>query len=133
MDNKLAKLSSTCGAHMLENHRHSQIYLQFLNLLHTVRGLPGFTDLDPLEERLLNLLATVWHADKKITVLTAMSICTDVSTTTIHRRLKSLRAKGLIVLVNDEIDTRIKYVTPTNMAFQYFAQLGQCIEQTKTS
>jgi len=113
--------------------RHSQNYLQFLNLLKTARTLPGFIDLDPLEERLLNLLATVWHVDQKITVLKAMSICTDVSTTTIHRRLKSLRAKGVIVLVNDEIDTRIKYVTPTKIAFQHFAQIGQCMEEAKSS
>ena len=118
---------------MPDNRLQTQIYLRFLNLLKTARTLPGFVDLDPLEERLLNLFATVWHADQKITVLKAMVICTDVSTTTIHRRLKSLRAKGVIVLVNDEIDTRIKYVTPTKIAFQHFAQLGQCMEEAKSS
>jgi len=118
---------------MSEVHRHSQIYLHFLDLLTTARGLPGFADLDPLEERLLNSLAIVWHADEKITVLKAMSICNDVSSTTAHRRLKSLRVKGVIVLVNDEVDNRIKYVIPTDVAFQYFAKIGQCIEKAKAS
>ena len=114
---------------MPADSRHSKNYLQFLNLLKTARSLPGFIDLDPLEERLLNLLAMAWHAEEKVTVLKAMGICTGASSTTIHRRLKSLRAKGVIVLVNDELDTRIKYVTPTKIAFQYFAQIGQCMEK----
>lgn len=118
---------------MQENCHHSQIYLQFLSRLHTLRDVPGFVDLNPLEERLLNLLATYWYADKKITVMRAMSICPDASETTNHRRLKSMRMKGVIALVNDEIDTRIKYVTPTSIAFKYFAQLGQCMEEARAS
>ena len=118
---------------MPKDSHHSQNYLQFLNLLKTARTRPGFVDLNPLEERLLNLLAMVWHADEKITVLKAVSICTDESSTTAHRRLKSLRAKGVIVLITDDIDTRIKYVTPTKTAFQHFAQLGQCMEEAKAS
>jgi len=113
----------------LNSNRQSQKYLRFLALLKTARTSPGFVDLDTLEERLLNLLATVWHADEKITVLKAMSICSDVSSTTIYRRLKLLRAKGLIVLVNDEVDNRIKYVTPTQKAFQHFVQIGQLMEE----
>jgi len=116
---------------MLENTNYSKSYLQFLTLLKTARGLPGFADLDPREERLLNLLATVWHANEQITVLQAMGICADMSSTTAHRRLKSLRVKGVINLVNDEIDARIKYVMPTNRAFQYFAQNGRCMEEAK--
>ncbi len=115
------------------DRHHSQIYLQFLSRLQRLRDMPGFVDLNLLEERLLNLLATFWHAEEKITVLRAMSICPDASSTTIHRRLKSLRVKGVIVLINDETDTRIKYVTPTSIAFKYFAQLGQCMEEAKAS
>jgi hypothetical protein len=80
-------------------------------------------------KRLLSLLATVWHVDEKITALKAMSICNKVSSTTIQGRLKSLHVKGVIVLVNVEIDTRIKYVTPMKIAFQYFAQIGHCMEE----
>lgn len=115
------------------NSQHSEIYLRFLKLVQAVRSLPEFPVLDPVEERLLNLFATVWHNDRKITVLQAMSLSDDVSSTTAHRRLKSLRKKGVIALVSDDTDNRIKYVMPTAMATQYFAQLGQCLGQAQTA
>jgi len=86
-----------------------------------------------VEERLLNLFAAVWHSGKQITVLQAMGMSTDVSSTTAHRRLKSLRKKGVITLVPDEADNRIKYVQPTGVAHQYFSQLGKCLDQARAS
>ena len=113
--------------------KYSQTYLKFLDLVKAIRLLPGFPDLDPVEERLLNLFATVWHANNKITVLQAMGMSTDVSATTAHRRLKSLRKKGVITLIPDAVDNRIKYVMPTSMANQYFAQLGQCLDEAQAA
>jgi DNA-binding MarR family transcriptional regulator len=113
--------------------QHSQTYLRFLNLVKAVRQLPDFPKLDPVEERLLHLFATVWHAEQKITVLQAMAIYGDVSSTTAHRRLKSLRKKGVIALVSDQIDTRIKYVMPTPVANRYFAQLGRCLNEAQST
>ncbi len=118
---------------MSGQNSHSSIYLRFLNLVQGVRALPDFPVLDPVEERLLNLFATVWHSGKQITVLQAMGMSTDVSSTTAHRRLKSLRKKGVITLVADESDNRIKYVQPTPVADQYFSQLGQCLDQARKS
>jgi DNA-binding MarR family transcriptional regulator len=114
-----------------EDSSHSKSHLQFLNLLKTVRSLPEFPDLDLREEQLLNLLAMTWHANEQITVLKAMVICSDMSNTTAHRRLKSLRLKGIIALVSDKADTRIKYVMPTKKAHQYFAQIGRCMDEAK--
>ena len=114
---------------MASNYSHSVIYLRFLNLTRAVRDLPDFPDLDPVEERLLNLFASVWHLGHKITVLQAMGMSSDVSSTTAHRRLKSLRAKGMIALISDEADNRVKYVQPTAKAQDYFSQLGRCVEQ----
>jgi DNA-binding MarR family transcriptional regulator len=114
---------------MFKPSPYSSTYLNFLNLVQAVRALPDFPVLDPVEERMLNVLATVWHAGKQITVLQAMGMSTDVSSTTAHRRLKSLRKKGVIVLVSDEADNRIKYVQPTSVADQYFSRLGQCLGQ----
>ena len=112
--------------------KHSQIYWKFLQLVQAVRQLPDFPLLDPVEERLLNLFATVWQTEQKITVLQAMGMSSDVSSTTAHRRLKSLRQKGFLTLESDEIDNRIKYVKPTPMAHQYFAQLGQCLDKAQS-
>ena len=110
---------------------YSQTYLKFLQLVQSLRELPDFVLLDPVEERLLHLFATVWQADQKITVLQAMALSRDVSSTTAHRRLKSMSQKGVLALVPDEMDNRIKYVQPTPMAEHYFAQLGQCLSEAR--
>ena len=52
---------------------------------------------------------------------------TDTSPATIHRRLKSLRKKGIIELAVDEADNRVKYVKPTALAADYFAQINQAL------
>ena len=114
-----------------DQKQYSDVYLKFLQLVQAVRQLPDFPALDPVEERLLNLFATVWQTEQKITVLQAMGMSSDVSSTTAHRRLKSLRQKGVLTLVPDPVDNRIKYVMPTAMTHQYFTQLGQCLDEAK--
>lgn len=112
---------------------HSQAFLRFLNLVQAVQKLPDFPKLDPVEERLLHLFGTAWHVEQKITVLQAMAIYGDVSSTTAHRRLKSLRQKGIITLVSDLVDTRIKYVMPTPLSSRYFAQMGKCLDDAQVA
>ena len=111
---------------------YADLYLRFLNLLRAVRELPDFPVLDPVEERLLNQYAAVWHQGGQLTVLQAMGLSRDVSSTTAHRRLKSLRGKGMIALVSDEIDNRVKYVRPTAMTQRYFERLGRCLDEARS-
>ena len=113
---------------MHKNTSHSQVYLKFLNLVKAIRELPTFPALDAVEHSLLDDFAAVWHTGKQITVLEAMHMSNEISPSTVHRRLKSLRAKGMIVLINDSVDSRTKYVCPTDLATQYFDQLGQCMD-----
>lgn len=114
---------------MTAANKNSLKYLKFLHLVQAVRGMSDFPVLDAIEDRLLNLFAAAWHQGQKLTVLEAMAISPDISPTTVHRRLKSLRKKELITLVYDAVDNRIKYIEPTERANQYFAQLGQCLSQ----
>lgn len=106
----------------------SQTYLRFINLASAIRGLPTFPALDAVEEQVLNGLAVTWATGANITVLEAMRLSATTSATTIHRRLNTLRQKGLIELREDEADNRIKYVMPTQVAKEYFAKLGQCMD-----
>ncbi len=116
----------------MENKRiDSNNYLNYLYRVEAARKLPGATKLDPLEERMLSCLAPAWYLGKKITVLEAMKNCSHMSGTTAHRRLKSLRKKGFVDLVPDEDDHRIKYVRPTDIVHQYFANIWQCIEDAR--
>jgi DNA-binding MarR family transcriptional regulator len=49
----------------------------------------------------------------------------------LHRRLKSLRKKGLLALKVDEVDTRVKYVVATEKTDAYFAAFGKCLAEAR--
>ena len=114
---------------MLERTLESNNYLKFLTLVQEVRVSPEYSEVSPSEERLLNLLASAWNMEQKITVLQAMGVDRDISHSTSHRLLKSLRLKNFITLMVDERDTRVKYVLPTEKTNQYFSHLGSCLDR----
>ena len=107
----------------------SSTYLRFLNLVEAIRGLPSVPLLDPVEERLLGALAAFWAAGEEVTVLQAMNAATGASPSTVHRRLKSLREKGLITLTEKPGDQRTKFIAPTERTNAYFAELSRCMAQ----
>jgi DNA-binding MarR family transcriptional regulator len=114
---------------MLEKTLDSNNYLKFLTLVQEVRVSPEYSQVSLSEERLLNLLASAWNMDQRITVLQAMNVDRDISHSTSHRLLKSLRLKNFIKLMTDERDTRVKYVLPTDKTNQYFTHLGRCLDR----
>ena len=116
---------------MSASNKHGQVYLRFLHLVQAIRRLPTFPSVDAVEERFLNVLAVSWHAGQQVTVLEAMRLLPDASPTTAHRRLKSLRGKGLVTLQVDETDSRVKYVMPTEVTRSHFARLGQLLEKAR--
>ena len=101
-------------------------YAKFLSLVQAIKGLPAFPELDPLEERLLNQLASQWHQG-------AMQMSNDVSPATVHRRLKTLRKKGMLNLTEHASDNRIRYIVPSDLATKYFAKMGQCLDMALRS
>jgi DNA-binding MarR family transcriptional regulator len=116
---------------MVNQSKYSSTYLRFLNIVQAIRQIPTFPEMDPVEERLLTMLAAVWHLEKKISVLEAMGLTHEISATTAHRRLKTLRKKGMIELDTDKTDSRVKYVVPTALAKQYFITLGQALDKAQ--
>ncbi len=86
--------------------------------------------LDPVEQRVIDLLCFRWSRNEKPTVLEAMQVAPKaISLSTVHRRLKSLRAKGFLELITDERDSRMKYVMPTAMLIQTFELMGEAMRQ----
>lgn len=102
-----------------------QIYQKFLNLAIAVEELSEFPTLDPVEQKMLALLSKYWLNKEKITVVEAMHITGQISTSTIFRYLKKLRQKGYIELVVDEFDNRVKYVSSTPLTDSYFNKMGK--------
>ena len=102
-------------------------YLKFLRLVRTVRQLPGYPEMDGTEVRLLNALAEKWRSGSKVGVLDAMNLLPDVSPSSLHRRLKTLRTKGLIALEEDKVDGRIKYDVGTPLFARYMSKMDECL------
>jgi len=106
---------------------YCDVYLKFLSYAQAVRLSKAYPQLDLPEERLLDQLASSWAQGKKITVLRAMQMSPDASSTTVHRRLKTLRLKGMLELEVDEDDNRVKYIIPTDLSRRYLSELGQSV------
>ena len=105
----------------------SEIYLSFLRISGDLRKSAAYPPLDLPEERLLDSLAMFWSSGKKITVLKAMQMSSDASSTTVHRRLKTLRLKGMLELQMDEDDNRVKYINSTQLSRDYLSHLGKSV------
>lgn len=111
----------------------SFLYFKFLNLVAAARQLPGIPEIDAVEDRILAFLAQSWYVGERISVVEAMHGMPDVSPSTVQRRLKALRSKGLLRVDNDEQDNRLKYVEPTDLSMRYFAALGQCMRKAQAA
>ncbi len=108
------------------------VYQKFIHLSITSEALSEFPRLEPIEQRILNLLSSNWLNKKPITVVETMNMTNEISSSTVFRYLKSLRLKGYIALVIDEVDNRVKYVSSTKQTEKYFDKLGRLItEATK--
>ncbi|HEY8608342.1 MAG TPA: winged helix-turn-helix domain-containing protein [Noviherbaspirillum sp.] len=110
----------------MKKNRPADIYLRFLNLAEALRGLPTLPALDPLEERILSLVAQSNQKMERLSVRDMMGNEQLGSPATIHSRLKSMRTKGWIVLADTE-DARRKQIELTREALQYFDKLSRCM------
>lgn len=108
--------------------RPADIYLRFLRLAESIKGLPTLQALDPLEERILGLIATTNDAKERLSVRDMIAQSEFGSPTMLHRRLKSMRAKGWITLSDTE-DARRKQLALTPAALKHFDSLSHCLLQ----
>ena len=108
--------------------RPADIYLRFLQLAEALRGLPSLPALDPLEERILALVARAGQDQDRLSVRDMMAKTELGSPATLHSRLKSMREKGWIMLSDTE-DTRRKQIELTQAALLHFDKLSKCLVQ----
>lgn len=104
-------------------------YMRFINLMQAIKqSTPAWPVLDPVEDQILTRLAAEWATDKRITTSDAIALMSEISETTVHRRILSMQKKGVINLATDKIDRRIKNVVPTQLTLDYFTLLGNCFK-----
>ena len=112
--------------------RPADIYLRFLQLAEALRGLPSLPSLDPLEEKILELVARVSQNKERLSVRDMMAKSELGSPATLHARPKSMRDKGWIMLTDTE-DTRRKQIELTQAALKHFDQLSECLVKATKS
>jgi DNA-binding MarR family transcriptional regulator len=99
-------------------------FVRLLNLMRAISVLPAGVTLDPQEERLMQELGLRWGHGEAVTVLAAMNMLTGASPSTVQRRLKTLREKGLLNLVASPDDARVRHVVASNLGRAYFTRMS---------
>ena len=112
--------------------RSSDVYLRFLQLADVIRGLPSLPPLDPLEEKILSVIARAGAQQERLCVRDMMAKQQLGAPATIHTRLKSMRVKGWIILSDTE-DARRKQIELTRGAMRYFDNLSKCMMEAAKS
>lgn len=113
---------------MTKRPRPADVYLRFLQLAEPVRGLPALPPLEPLEERILELVAYARQKKERLSVKDLMGKRELGSPAMLHGRLKSMREKGWIRLEETE-DARRKQLELTQAALTHFDKLSRCLIQ----
>jgi DNA-binding MarR family transcriptional regulator len=117
---------------MTKPSRGADVYLRFLQLSEAIRGLPALPPLDPLEERILVWIARAAQLQERLSVRDMLAQAEFGAPATIHARLKSMRAKGWIVLADTE-DARRKQIELTRAAVSHFARLSRLMVKAAKS
>lgn len=101
-------------------------YLQFMSSRLALCDRANVPVLDPLEERVLEMIALASTPGERLSVTEVITTAKLGSPTTIHNRLKSLRSKGLVELAYvDDVSRRQLQLTTAGMS--YFDSLAKCM------
>ena len=99
-------------------------YVRFLNLIKAVKeATPEWPYLDAVEDHLLDQLAMCWVSKKPVTAFEAVQLMPCLSQSTVHTKLQNLIKKGIVELVQDPADRRVKHVRATTITVNYFTNI----------
>lgn len=104
----------------------ADVYLRFIQLSEALRDLPSLPPLEPLEERILMIVATARQSQERLSVKDLMGMSDLGSPAMLHGRLKSMREKGWIFLAETE-DARRKQLELTRDALAHFDKVARCM------
>ncbi|HTR10692.1 MAG TPA: winged helix-turn-helix domain-containing protein [Paraburkholderia sp.] len=108
--------------------RPADTYLRFLQLIEAQPGPPELAPLDPLEKKILEVVARAFQNKDRLSVKDMMGHSELGSPATLHTRVASMCAKGWIAL-NDTEDVRRKQIDLTSEALLYFEKLSESVLQ----
>jgi hypothetical protein len=101
-------------------------YMQFMSLRLSLRDRAGLPSLDPLEERLLEMVALASEPGDRLSVTEVITTSELGSPTMLHGRLTSLRTKGLVQLAYSDGSSR-RQLLLTSAGMSYLDALAKCM------
>ena len=113
---------------MGKSTRMAEVYLRFIHLCEQVRERPELPPLEPLEERILMIIADAHYSKERLSVKDLMGMSQLGSPAMLHGRLKSMREKGWIYLAATE-DARRKQLELTKDTLVHFDRFARCMQR----
>ena len=104
---------------MTKRQRPADLYMRILQLSKAMRNGDQLKVLDPLEERILEIIVSSRQKNERLSVKDLMANSDLGSPSTLHSRLKSMRKKGWIKLEDTE-DARRKQLDLTTETLKHF-------------
>ena len=105
--------------------KFAEVYLRFIQMSEALRDQHDLPQLEPLEERILMIIAMARQTRERLSVKDLMSMSELGSPAMLHGRLKSMREKGWIFLAETE-DARRKQLELTRDAMVHFDKVARC-------
>ena len=103
-------------------------YLRFLHLAKAIKEVPLLPNLEPIEEKILEIVADAHVMKARLSVKDLMNKSELGSPAMLHGRLQSMRDKGWIALAPTE-DARRKQLELTPASLQYFEKLSKLMSK----
>ncbi len=103
----------------------SEFALRYLKFAEVHQNIQSKYDVQSKDCQILRLVTKHYLEKKPLKVRELIYSSTIASPATIHKSMKSLIAKGLIKVDEDDSDARIKYLGPTPRAMKIFMEIGK--------
>jgi len=117
--------------HLTKNDMKSKTistYLRFLHLAKAIKEAPLMPSLEPLEEKILEIVANAHVLKARLSVKDLMNKSELGSPAMLHGRLQSMREKGWIALAPTE-DARRKQLELTPASLHHFEKLSKLMSK----
>ena len=108
-------------------------YLRFIHLAKAIKEVPLIPGLEPIEEKILDIIADAHVTKARLSVKDLMNKSELGSPAMLHGRLQSMREKGWIIMAPTE-DARRKQLELTSASLLHFEKLSKIMSKAvKTS
>ncbi len=108
--------------------KSTSAYLRFLHLAQAIKEVPLLPGLEPIEEKILEIVADAHLMKARLSVKDLMNKSELGSPAMLHGRLQSMREKGWIALAPTE-DARRKQLKLTPASLQHFEKLSKLMSK----